>query len=91
MDDDGSSEQLLLNSDKRKMGSLTSKELKSSRNDTPHLPVDSRSRKSPPSRAANALFFGVVLGFIFSFLFAYSGVLNESDNVNFSIYEYVSK
>lgn len=53
--------------------------------------TESRAKKVQHGKAANALFFGVVLGFIFSFLFAYSGIMDENNNVDYSIYDFMSK
>lgn len=49
-----------------------------------------KSKKIQQSRAANALFFGVVLGFMFSFLFAYTGMFDETTVIDYSIYELMS-
>lgn len=53
--------------------------------------IENRSRKAPSGKSANNLFFGVVAGFIFSFLFAYSGIMEEDVDPNYSIYDFMSK
>ncbi|CRK99852.1 CLUMA_CG013155, isoform A [Clunio marinus] len=50
----------------------------------------SKRTKVPKSRAANALFCGVALGFVFSFLVAYSGIIKENNDENFFLYEALS-
>lgn len=54
------------------------------------LILEFKTKKLQQNRAANALFCGVVLGFVFSFLFAYSGVFDESNGINYSIYDFMS-
>lgn len=52
--------------------------------------ADFKVKKIQQNRAANALFFGVVLGFVFSFLFAYTGVFDETTTIDYSLYEFMS-
>lgn len=57
------------------------------------IDLDGKSKKAQPAptRAANALFCGVVFGFIFSFLFAYIGVFDESENLGYDVHEFMAK
>lgn len=52
---------------------------------------NTKSKKFQQSRAANALFCGLILGFIFSFLVAYSGVINDNGvtDIDYSITDFV--
>lgn len=53
-----------------------------------------RNRKFQQNRVANALLCGLILGFIFSFLVAYSGVIEDAQlnkNIDFTISDFVQK
>ncbi|CAG9797033.1 unnamed protein product [Chironomus riparius] len=53
-----------------------------------------RSKKFQQNRVANALLCGLVLGFIFSFLMAYSGVIEDAQftkNIDFTISDFIQK
>lgn len=54
--------------------------------------TDTKVRKFQQNRAANALFCGLILGFIFSFLVAYTGVIEDaqiSRNIDYSISDFL--
>lgn len=57
------------------------------------LILDFKTRKFHQNRVANSLLGGLVLGFVFSFLVAYSGVIEDTtiDNIDYTISDFVQQ